>query len=255
MNIISKIVQMLLIASLSFTSTLQINNTEKCIEYLDKTCDDKNSYDGYWWYGYWIPGMVSVDSWFLQQPSLVTGNAVFYAPEAMEATAKYNGLSLKGYVGGVALMFPSEIGGDVWIKRPNQDWEGPFLVVDCARQNDMYGIIVHRNEVIEVDFKTAVRWGLARLGGPEHGGRWTTKKWRLDGVQVSKIPPVNLAGHYDTQLRKFVEKQEPISLEDWFLERVKFSYVREERPLYRPPRSWRIDGVWVTFTDFSVFYP
>ena len=77
----------------------------------------------------------------------------------MEATAEYRGLSLEGFLDGVALMSPTDIGKTAWIRGPN-GWEGPFLVVDCAQRDDIWPIVRYRREVVEVGWETKERWGL-----------------------------------------------------------------------------------------------
>jgi hypothetical protein len=165
-------------------------------------------FDGYWWLNkeVFVPGYISVGTWFTPAPISIQGRAVYYAPGVMEATANARGMSLSGYVDGVSLMSPADIGRTVWIKRTG-GWEGPFLVVDCSRRGDMWPIIVGRGEVVEVGFRTAVAWGMARSTG---GGGWKAITWSTDRVQVyiDEEPPefpVNAA-----------------SYSEWFLERAQF---------------------------------
>jgi len=164
-------------------------------------------YDGYWWRDEtFVPGYISVETWFTPAPISIRGRAVYYAPGVMEATANVRGMSLDGYVDGVSLMSPADIGRKVWIKRAG-GWEGPFLVVDCARRGDMWPIIVGRQEVVEVGFKTAVAWGMARSMG---GAGWKAIRWSTDQVQVyiaSKPPPIAV---------------NPADYSEWFLERATY---------------------------------
>jgi hypothetical protein len=98
-------------------------------------------YNGYWWAGEgWVPGLITFDTQFLRIPALAVGSAVFYAPQMMDANIKYRGLPYdkKYYAGGVALSFCSEIGHSVWLKRIDNEWEGPFFVADFSRRNDLY---------------------------------------------------------------------------------------------------------------------
>lgn len=202
--------------------------------------NDGNLYNGYWWHGFWIPGLPTYGTQFLRLPEVVKGSAVFYAPEVMEANIEYRGLSTVGTVGAVAVPFCSEIGHWVWLQRPGEAWEGPFVVVDCSRRNDLYGHIVYGRQVVEVDFPTAVRWGMARTGGDQNGGRWSTILGRLDGVILSKSPPLQRGSL-------------PVDLADWFLRRVEFAdrLADDGRAVnYRPPEkypAWLINGRWVVF--------
>lgn len=144
------------------------------------TNSDENPYNGYWWNGAWVPGYISIEGWYRRAPTYSYGGAVFYAPNLMEATAAYRGYSLDGYVDGVAMMSPADIGRTVWLRRSGGEWEGPFLVVDCARRGDFWPIAVLREEVVEVGFQTAVRWGMA-VGGP---GWWHTRTAKISPVEV-----------------------------------------------------------------------
>ncbi len=155
-------------------------------------CNDSNLFNGYWWRGEgFVPGMITRETHFLAAPPYTMGMAVYYAEGLMEATAHYRGLDLSDYVDGVAMMSCADIGQTVWIRRYRHqwllpdypdanerfDWEGPFLVVDCAEWDDHYAIAVFREEVIEVGWKTAQRWGMAQPGA---WNEWT------QGVRVFK---------------------------------------------------------------------
>jgi hypothetical protein len=126
--------------------------------------------------------LVTYKTWMSGHPTYSEGAATFYAPYVMEATADYRRLDLDGYVDGVSLMSPSDIGKVVWIKYDGV-WEGPFLSVDTAQQNHMCQAIQSRGEVVEVGYKTAERWGMTD---------WpNVHEWKVD-VEVSLIPPVFL---------------------------------------------------------------
>jgi len=183
-------------------------------------CGDGEPYNGYWWtYGgslpTWVPGMVSIETWFLPAPLYTEGRAAYYASGVMEATAEYRGFSLAEYVDGVSLMSPADIGLEVWLKPPAGEWEGPFLVVDCARKADIWPIIMGRNEVVEVGWTTAQRWGMR---GP------------LEGVRVSKWPPADLGD------------ARPDDFRTWWGERAKFTGRWDGSALYRGGTTWRVDG-------------
>jgi hypothetical protein len=206
--------------------------------------DDHNAYDGYEWNGEgWVPGLPTIGTQFLMMPTVSIGSAVFYAPDVMEANVEYRGLSMAGMVGAVAVPFCSEIGHTVWLQRPGHDWEGPYLVADCTRRNDLYGAIEFRDQAVEVDFDTAVKWGMARWGGKQNGGRWSTLTGRLDCVLLSFVPLEQFDGTI-------------VDLSTWFLWHVQYAAVTENRwqvQNYKPPRegaslpSWLIDGQWIVF--------
>jgi len=186
-------------------------------------CDDGNTLDGYWQWTYWVPGLIRTEFQFTDLPLVMEGRAVWYEPQVMGATAEVRGLSLHGYLDGVASMSCADVGLPYWINR-GFGWEGPYLVVDCPQLDDVYSVIVYREEVMEVGWRTAERWGI------QDGG------WQ---VVVSRVPPKRLPP--------------AVRLRPWFLERVEF-YPREltvtldAKPIYRRPSTWRINGTWQTFT-------
>jgi hypothetical protein len=197
--------------------------------------DDASVYNGYYWVlekGSWIPGMISNRSWFLASPQHTLGAATYYANGVMEATARSRDMSLEGFVGGVSLISPADIGQTVYLRRQGMDWEGPFLVVDCARRSDMWGVIYYRGEVVEVDFQTAIEWAMV--------ARMTYKRlsYRLDGVEVWKgSDPPDDGG-------------QPIDLRQWWIPRVEWVWDYEAPPLYMGDGQWRkpfrvvVDGAW-----------
>ncbi len=126
--------------------------------------------------------LVTHKTWMTGHPIYSAGAATFYAPGVMEATAYVRGMSLEGFVDGVSLMSPIDIGQEVWIKHDGR-WEGPFLSVDTAQQNHMCQAIQTRGEVIEVGYRTAQRWGMTD---------WPkVHEWKTY-VEVSLVPPEEL---------------------------------------------------------------
>ncbi len=176
----------------------------------------------------------------IPQPRLTDGWAVSYSPGIMEATAAFMGFDLTEYKDGVALMSCADVGHTVWIRRREEwpdkfyEWDGPFLVVDCAEWDDHYAIAMYFGEVIEVGFKTAERWG------------WVTRDWQglhytqyLEWVDVWKgITPPAIA-------------ENAITYHEWFRDVVEFQPEwrgwTDRKPLFRPPHVWLIDGQWINF--------
>ena len=221
---------------------------------------DNDKYNGYYYYlnDKWIPGVVTVESQYLIMPDVVIGSAWGYDPEMMLATAHSHNLSLTGLDGGVALPFCSEIGNYVWLKRPYHsgilgtgEWEGPFMVSDCAGIGDLYNVTAIRGEAVEIDFDTARYWTMVkdfRMSG-EDTAHYTWDFRSVDDVIVSKINPKDL-GDY-----------EPVRLSEWFKDKVTYyenedeynehfseqvivldRYNKDERYM-----EWRIDGEWRRF--------
>jgi len=173
-------------------------------------------YDSYCWRGAPVPGLPDYATQFLEYPPLSIGKAVFYGPGVMTATAKYRGLDLHEYMGGVALMTCGNLGQTVWLQRPGHEWEGAFLVVDCARRNDLYGITVYQEEVIEVDFRTALRWGMI-ASYDFMSGDYDVAQWMVRNVVVSTNPPIAADINADI-----------VQLDDWFFDRVRYSTGRAQ---------------------------
>ncbi len=137
--------------------------------------------------GYCVPGYISSDTWWMPAPKHSYGKAVWYAPYLMEATAKWRGMSLEGFAGGVAMMSPADIGQTVWIKRDGQKgWDGPFLVVDVSSRHHMYVTVEKIGEVIEVDYQTAVAWGMVDDSGDGTGTSGYTINSYMQYVEVYK---------------------------------------------------------------------
>lgn len=198
----------------------------------------------YDWQGY--PSCLpSTETFFHVPPPVTSGWAVYYIPGEMEATAEYRGFTLDdGYLGYVAAMTPAMIGWSVWLKRENHDWEGPYLVVDCPRSNDQYGLIEYKKEVIEVDFNTALRWGFVKLTGLDNQKHYTYQviAGGEANVQVSYYKP-----------SKYMPPA--VIYQNWyksiFVSGPKQGYIWEDIP--KNPTSWCIttkqtcEGRWKTF--------
>lgn len=177
-------------------------------------CDDENKLNGYWWAGYWVPGMVSVESWFTPAPEYSVGRAVWYAPGMMPDVPE-------PFIGGVAMMSCADVGQSVWLHRPGNTWEGPFLVVDCAQGDDIYAIVQYRREVVEVGWQTKERWGIDQP---------------LDGVEVMKAADA-------MGLWRRLEAADPaVDYPSWWLARATFTNRWEPRPLLLRDGCWRLGG-------------
>jgi hypothetical protein len=160
-----------------------------------------------------VPGLISDDAWRTPAPRLTVGRAVFYAPGVMEAQAPYRGLSLEGYVDGVSLMSPADIGETVWLWRPGDaEWEGPFLDLDCSMRADMYVNVIVNREVVEVGFETAERWGMAHHLAESPW--YHVHRWRIETVMV-------YIGERPPDLRYVM----PVDYAAWFLR-----LIEEEMP-------------------------
>lgn len=173
------------LAALAMMAVVSLQ-TDCRMEWLSRECSDNSVYNGYWAPDGWIPGYPDRESWMRPAPLWSVGRAVFYEPWVMEATAEVRGLSLDGYMGGVALMGCGDIGAEVWMRRPGWVWEGPYLVVDCAARGDILPIMLYRKEVVEVDFRTAQRWGMIEYPCERN---CDVIDWKIDGVEVAKVPP------------------------------------------------------------------
>ena len=208
-------------------------------------------YNGQCWQPvyYWNPGVPTYQSQYMRMPDISIGTAYAYETNLMEHTAMFHGLTLDDVKDGVALPFCSEIGNKVWLMRTSVgEWEGPFKVVDCAGLLDLYNVVVHRQEVVEVGFKTAVKWGMVKdihKSGESWGKTWDHR--RVDDVIVSMVDPKNLTIVH------------PVKLSDWFSREAVFFRTQAEwdnayKPLFKSidgVPSWRFEpnGQWITFKE------
>jgi len=182
-----------------------------CVRETDyPQCDDDNLENGYWWHGrYWTPGFPSIEEWYKPALTWFYGKALRYAPGVMEATAIWRGMSLDGYLDGVALMSPGDIGEEVWLKIPGGNWEGPYLVVDCAARGDIWATVMHFGNTIEVGHKTTARWGMDTVWEGPHFIRY---------VQVLKGDPL-------TKFVAPIEYDPMYNYPDWWLDMVEKTFV------------------------------
>jgi hypothetical protein len=101
---------------------------------------------------------------------VVSGQAKYYGEGLMERAAVNQGLDLRWYADGVALMSRGDLGRVVWVSHGDEIL-GPFLVVDCAQRNH-YDRRVAQGDVLEVSYELAQKWGMK---GPEEVSVWFTE--------------------------------------------------------------------------------
>ncbi len=161
-------------------------------------------------------------TWFTPSPRHFRGKATFYAPNVMEAqvarVARNLGLNPDDYVGGVATASASDIGKTVWLKRENSIvWEGPYLIADVSQRNHAWGHVGVLGQAVEVDYRTAVRWGMATTGSG-----WRVLRGSLPDVQVYK--------------GKFPIAGVPVDYQKWYRDMAEFALPRQPNwqwsPLY-----------------------
>lgn len=97
---------------------------------------------------------------------VVSGTATFYAPGVMDGVVAYRQSSgqimeCPDCLGYVALVDAEWIGKRVYLSLPWGIQEGPFLVADCARQQEREGL-GRRGWAVDVDWGTWQRWGVPR---------------------------------------------------------------------------------------------
>jgi hypothetical protein len=210
----------------SFSSTIEtpIDPPEP---FVYGCADDKNPLNGFiddW--GNCVPGLPTNETWFRKMPRYAYGTAVYYGPWMMEGTARYREMSLDGYLDGVALLSPGDIGETVWIRRSGYEWEGPFLSVDCGRRADIYTEVVLTQEVVEVGYVTAKRWGLVK-DDPTTKKGWKALGYKVQTVEVwvGKEKPSENIDFWDN----------PVYYAQWWLDRVE--YMKDSIDLQ--PRYYR----------------
>ncbi len=112
-----------------------------------------------------------------QSPLPQTGLATYYAPGMMEYVEGYRQSqgqlpACPECVGTVALLRAGDIGRKVWLQGPDGERVGPFLVIDCARRQDV-APLVGRGWAVDVSYELGQAWGMNRP---------------LDGVTVLEDP-------------------------------------------------------------------
>jgi hypothetical protein len=120
-----------------------------------------------------------------QTPLPHTGLATFYAAGMMEHVLTVRGgygqtLRCDECVGTVALLRAGDIGRKVWLEPPGGERVGPFLVIDCARREDIPPLVA-RNWAVDVSFEVGQLWGMDRP---------------LDGVTVLADPASDRAADW-----------------------------------------------------------
>lgn len=130
-----------------------------------------------------------------QTPLPQTGIATFYASGMMEyvkgyRTARRQLPDCPECVGTVALLRAGDIGRKVWLQPPGGQRVGPFLVIDCARWEDV-GPLLDRNWVVDVSYEVGQFWSMDRpmddvtvLADPADG-----KAFRLPGAPTPFVVP------------------------------------------------------------------
>jgi hypothetical protein len=204
-------------------------------------------YDGYWNEEWWIPGMISNFSWFLSSPQYHYGRATFYTEGRMEATAHARGMSLDGYLDGVSLMSPANIGNVVWLRPEGMEWTGPYLVVDCAQRDDILQILGGRDEAVEVGYTTAIRWGMIQ---PHRRCCWVEDlvihQYSLDRVYVfigQFLPPTDVLAQH-----------EPFHLAPWWLARAELEDFSDSPFWFPDPAPIQGQyGQWIYYDDGERF--
>lgn len=101
-----------------------------------------------------------------QSPLPQQGLATHYAPGVMEYVYNYrleqgDIAGCVECVGTVAMLRAGDIGRKVWLKPPAGDPVGPFLVIDCARRQDIQQLL-DRNWVVDVSYEVGRFWGMSR---------------------------------------------------------------------------------------------
>lgn len=138
--------------------------------------------------GYWEPTLLPH-----------TGLATFYAPGLMEYVHDYRQgqgqiVGCPECVGSVALLRAGDIGRKVWLQPPGGEAVGPFLVVDCARREDVAPLQA-RNWAVDVSYEVGQLWGMVRP---------------LDGVTVLEDPADIMAGPLRAPTAFFVPAEQAV---------------------------------------------
>lgn len=92
------------------------------------------------------------------------GTATYYARGMMEHVVEYRTRHgqlphCDDCVGAVALLRAGDIGRKVWLQPPGGDLAGPFMVVDCARREDV-PVLVDADWAVDVGYEVGQQWGM-----------------------------------------------------------------------------------------------
>ena len=101
-----------------------------------------------------------------QSPLPQTGLATYYAPGMMEYVEGYRQTqgqlpACPECVGTVALLRAGDIGRKVWLQQTDGERVGPFLVIDCARRQDVAPLVA-RDWVVDVSYELGQAWAMNR---------------------------------------------------------------------------------------------
>jgi hypothetical protein len=173
---------------------------------------------------YLLPAWVTNDTWYRNMPRHTVGRAVPYAPNLMNSTAEFRGMNLEGFKGGVATNSVGMMGQVVWLKRPGNVWEGPFLVVDVGQRNHAYHQAMNVKTIVEVDFETAIEWGIYSYSRGSKG--YVINRWFEGDVEMW------------VGLEKPTAEEDansiPVNYEKWYGENAEFCDGESNR-------KWRVE--------------
>lgn len=159
---------------------------------------------------YYLPAWVTNDTWYREMPQYTVGKAVWYAPGLMNSTALVRGMNLEGFQGGVATNSVDMMGKIVWLRRQGLPWEGPFLVVDVSQRNHAYHHAVNVKSIVEVDFDTAIKWGIVSYNQTAKRG-YVINKWSESNVEMW----VGLEAPEEIN-------ENPVIYSEWYMENAEF---------------------------------
>jgi hypothetical protein len=200
----------------------------------DQSENTDGPYNGYCDnFGNRVPGLITNDTWMTPAPTYVSGKMVFYGPYAMRATAEYRNIDYaeEHCIGGISLMSPYNIGDKAWIK-VDRLWYGPFCVVDCARRGDMYSIVVHREEVVEVNHEFATQMGMVTPNNTERG--YDINEWYLDVSVLVNVSPMEYF---------YGDFEKAVMYKDFFLDTLEFATGYEPRVIQIEDNLWKEYGI------------
>lgn len=104
--------------------------------------------------------------YYQTSPLPVQGLAMYYNPNVFERVLEFrrsagNVTECAECIGYVALLRRGDVDRRVWLRREGKPAEGPFWVVDVAAKHHV-GQLLERGWAVDVDYETAMRWGMNR---------------------------------------------------------------------------------------------
>ena len=104
--------------------------------------------------------------YYEETPLPTEGWMMYYNPGVMERVLDFRRKArhvtqCPECIGYVAMLRAGDLDRRIWIEREGRPLEGPFWVIDVAAPQHV-GQLLERGWIVDVDYETAMRWGMGR---------------------------------------------------------------------------------------------